>query len=72
MGGEPQTEQVKRCQMSDDELRNLKRGDLVRSLPTGVVYVVTGNYGDHVTAAATADITNPPEWELLKGEKTNG
>lgn len=32
-------------------------------------FVVTGNYGGRVTAVATVDITNPPEWKVvLKAE----
>jgi hypothetical protein len=32
---------------------------------SGQVYVVTGSYGDHVTAEQTVDVTNPIEWEKV-------
>ena len=47
-------------------LHHLQTGDVVRGKLSGKVYVVTGNYGDRVTAVQTADITNPPEWEVLR------
>jgi hypothetical protein len=51
--------------MTPEELRNLQPGDLVRGKLLGMIYVVTANYGDRVTAVRTADITNPEEWELV-------
>jgi hypothetical protein len=48
--------------MTQDELQHLKRGDVVRHVQTDRTYVVTGNYGTHVTAVESVDITNPVEW----------
>jgi hypothetical protein len=47
-------------------LITLQPGDLVRSkLRRDTPYMVLANYGDHITAVSTADITNPSEWEIL-------
>lgn len=51
--------------MTRDELKKLEPGDLVRAKFNGEVYMVTGNYGERVTAVQTVDITNPPEWEVV-------
>lgn len=53
--------------MTPEQFKKLKRGDYVRHVspiyyPT---YVVMGNYGDHVTAVRTVDMTNPAEWVLV-------
>jgi len=53
-------------------LAQLQTGDVVRGRLSGKVYVVTANYGDHVTAVQTADITNPPEWEVLRAVSAEG
>ncbi len=50
--------------MTDDEMKNLRDGDVVAHKSGGDPCIVTGNYGDHVTAVRTVDITNPIEWEL--------
>ncbi len=56
--------------MTDDEMQNLKRGDLVRHKSGGRVYVVTDNYGGRVTAVRSVDITNSIEWDAIpKGQK---
>lgn len=52
--------------MNQDDLKNLNVGDLVRHAAFHGVYVVTGNYGDRVTAVRTVDLTNPSEWEIVK------
>ena len=51
--------------MSENEMRKLQVGDIVRGKLTGMVFVVTANYGNRVTAVRTVDITNPDEWEAL-------
>lgn len=51
--------------MDIDALRDLSKGDIVKSAVTGETYVVTGNYGDRVTAVKTVDIINPGEWVLV-------
>ena len=50
--------------MKKEDFEQLQIGDIVVS-EFGHCYVVTGNYGGRVTAAATADLTNPSEWEIL-------
>lgn len=52
--------------MTQDDLKNLQVGDLVRHAAFHGVYVVTGNYGGRVTAVRTVDLTNPSEWERAK------
>ena len=42
----------------------LAPGDMVTPGNDSRVYIVTGNYGKHVTAVRTVDITNPLEWAL--------
>ena len=49
----------------DCKISNLKTGDLVRHKSGGVTYVVTANYGNRVTAVATADVSNEIEWSHL-------
>lgn len=51
--------------MTKNQLKKLSPGDIVRGKFSGVSYTVTGNYGGHITAIRTADITNPDEWELV-------
>lgn len=48
------------------DFKDLRRGDLVKSKSSGVVYIVSSNYGGRVTAVKTADLTNPSEWEHIK------
>jgi hypothetical protein len=52
--------------MKIEHLKKLQEGDKIRhrSDPTNL-YTVTGNYGDHVTAVKTVDVTNPSEWEIV-------
>lgn len=47
-------------------LLELKEGDIVQHKMFGTMYIVTGNYGQHVTAVNTVDITNPSEWLVLR------
>jgi hypothetical protein len=54
--------------MTNSEFQNLKPGDIVRGKSSNELYMVTGNYGGRVTAVKTVDMTNPPEWELVKLE----
>jgi hypothetical protein len=51
--------------MDTNELKKLNTGDIVKSNWDGKTYIVTGNYGDRVTAVRTVDITNSSEWELV-------
>ena len=52
--------------MKEYEFLTLQRGDIVENkYARGETYVVTGNYGNRVTAARTVDMTNPDEWDLV-------
>ena len=52
--------------MTDQEFRELDRGDIVRHrMDRARSYIVDGNYGGHVTAVRTVDISNPSEWEVV-------
>jgi hypothetical protein len=56
--------------MTKQEFWNLRTGDLVaHTLSRNFKYVVTGNYGDRVTAVRTIDLTVPSEWDLIKKVK---
>ena len=44
---------------------HLHEGDLVRHVNGQAIYVVHANYGDHVTAVRTVDISNEAEWLLI-------
>ncbi len=47
---------------SIQSLDQLKVGSIIRHKSGGPGYVVTGNYGPHVTAVCSKDISNPSEW----------
>lgn len=48
-------------------IRQLKIGDIIKHASTdGKTYIVTNNYGDRVTAVASADVTNPGEWLVFE------
>jgi hypothetical protein len=58
--------------MQTYEMKHLQRGDIVRHREDSRTFIVTGNYGDRVTAVATVDITNHTEWEIvLKADYNN-
>lgn len=52
--------------MTNEEFAALGNGDIVRGKFSGIPYVVTGNYGHHVTAVYTMDMTNPDEFDLVQ------
>lgn len=61
--------------MTRQQFKHLREGDIVQA--SGQAYIVTGNYGGHVTAVRTVDITQPDERLLIQPsrlieEKTNG
>jgi len=56
--------------VTKDQLRNLKRGDIVRSFSSKITYMVTSNYGDRSTAVRTVELTNPGEWEVIYEAET--
>ena len=51
--------------MTNAEMRALQPGNIVRSVPSGLAYVVLANYGDRISSVRYADITNPSEWEIV-------
>lgn len=52
--------------MTDEEFFNLQPGQRVANKAhPDVIYLVTDNYGNRVTAVATVDITNPNEWLIV-------
>jgi len=57
--------------MTDNELKNLNTGDIIRHLSSGDSLVVTGNNGDTATAVRTCEITNPIEWQLISKHHLN-
>jgi hypothetical protein len=50
--------------MTEFEMRGLQIGDVVTHLASGPSFVVTGNYGTHVTAVRSVDIANAVEWVI--------
>jgi len=57
--------------MNNQQFNNLNVGDIVRSNPTGLAYIVTQIFGDRITAVRSVDITNPIEWELVRKNEQN-
>jgi len=51
--------------MTPKQLNDLNEGDIIRHKLHGESVVVTGNYGMHVTAVRTCDVTNAEEWDLI-------
>lgn len=51
--------------MEPNDLKGLSRGDIIKSAGDSRTFTVIANYGDRVTAVATADVTNPAEWDLV-------
>lgn len=47
------------------KISDLKRGEIILHRGSAVAYVVTGCYGDRVTAVRTVDVTHTSEWEVL-------
>lgn len=52
--------------MNQDQLEALRvpPGTILRHKPTGLNYVVTGFYPDHITAVRSVEIVNPELWEV--------
>ncbi len=58
--------------MNKETFKKLKMGDIVKHvLNSTMIGVVTGNYGDRVTAINSYDITDPDEWILFINNKHN-
>ena len=51
--------------MTEDEFKNLTRGDIVRHKGLGDSWLIDMSYGNRKTAIRTVDLTNPDEWELI-------
>ena len=51
--------------MTQDEMKALKLGDVVRHKSSSDGYIVTANYGTRVMLVRTADMTNPEEWSTV-------
>ncbi len=47
-------------------LNELKRGMIVRSMASGMSYVVYDNNGDSVTIAKILNIAHPEEWLIIE------
>ncbi len=52
--------------MTQDEMKSLQPGDIVRHTSDHKSLIVTANYGDRVTLVRTEDATNPSEWVIIK------
>ena len=50
--------------MTKEQFNLLERGDIIESY-SGISYVVTAHYGDHVIAVRTVELTNPAEWMIV-------
>lgn len=53
--------------MTREQMKGLNTGDLIRSnfRHQGRTFIVTANYGSHITAVDTVDVTNETEWTLV-------
>jgi len=51
--------------MNKDEFKQLNAGDIVKGKMSNLNFIVTGNYGDRVTAVNNVDLTNHSEWDLI-------
>lgn len=52
-------------------LSEIKRGDIIRHISGGESFIVDANYGTHVTAVTSKDITSPCEWVVLREVETD-
>ena len=57
--------------MTEEEFKKLGVGDALMHVTGGHSVIVTGNYGDHVTAVRTVDVTNPDEWRIIRKVHTD-
>ena len=46
-------------------LKEVRRGDILRNNGTGNSYVVLSTYGDRILAVRDVTVTNPSEWTLV-------
>ena len=54
--------------MTEEEMKDLKKGNLVTPSFEEETYVVLGNYGLYVTVASHQYVSNPSEWLMYVGE----
>lgn len=47
-------------------VRSLRPGDFIKHKGSDNIYLVTVNYGDHVTAVKTVYVTNSSEWQVFR------
>jgi hypothetical protein len=51
--------------MTKEEFEMLHPGDIIEGKSSRTIFIVTGNFGNRVTAVQTVDVTNPDEWKLV-------
>jgi len=57
--------------MTQEEMRKLGQGDVIRHKHGGEALVVHSNHGRFVIAVRTQHVSNPSEWEIvLKANQT--
>lgn len=52
--------------MTDDQLKTLREGDIVRNIGSGNTYIVIRTDGERAVAIRTVEVSHAPEWELVK------
>lgn len=52
--------------MTDEELKNLNIGDIVRHFLSAHSMVIIANYRDNKIAARSTELSNANEWILIK------
>jgi hypothetical protein len=58
--------------MTNEEFKHLREGDIVRAKASGISYVICVNYGRHVSAVRTIDITNPEDFDVIEKAAKKG
>jgi ribosomal protein S17 len=59
-----QKERKMRKELVAHNINDFKIGDIVVGKSTGLSYIVTDHFGDHVIAVRTQHISNPSEWKI--------
>lgn len=52
--------------MTNEEMQNLKPGDIVQGEVSGMGYVVKQNLGDRVILVRTMEMSHAEEWRLIQ------
>ena len=55
--------------MTEEEMKDLKKGNLVTPSFEEETYVVLGNYGLYVTVASHQNVSDPSKWLMCVDEK---